>query len=360
MAWRSAPARPGRTSSRARCPSRASCRWCPIAPTAKTTTWTATWTSPLIRAARRCADGSELDPQCSDGIDNDSDGDIDWPEDLECGTPDDTTEGGLPACSDGVDNDGDALIDALDSGCTSSTDCTEVQLGVCQDGIDNDADALVDYPADPGCHSVNDDTEFDLTEGDIRSRLMLLFDTSGSMNWNSCTRRVHRRRRLARVPRHRVACSPSQHGCDRTAAPTASRTTPPGKAKQASDRGRTASATSSGPHALSSARDQFACRTRQRQRRRRRLAGCGRAPCSGWSRGDVAREFDPENTIQHLCWSTRRLHELSGHAAGGHGLRAARRAATRRSAACSARRWTRSRRSAPPRIRLVSTAAPTA
>ena len=48
------------------------------------------------------------------------------------------------------------------------------------------ADGLIDYPADPGCHSINDDDESDLTQGDIRSRLLLLFDTSGSMNWNVC------------------------------------------------------------------------------------------------------------------------------------------------------------------------------
>jgi hypothetical protein len=133
-------------------------------------------------------DGNEANPACADGIDNDSDGDIDWPADLECVGPDGTTEGGAPACADAKDNDGDGLVDALDPDCINAMDRTERTLGVCEDGLDNDSptDGLIDYPEDPGCHSINDDDESDLSQGDIRSRLLLLFDTSGSMNWNVC------------------------------------------------------------------------------------------------------------------------------------------------------------------------------
>jgi hypothetical protein len=133
-------------------------------------------------------DSNEVDPQCSDGIDNDGDGLVDWPADFECEAPDDQAEAGPPACGDGTDNDGDGLVDLLDPGCSGPTDRTEVQLGPCMDGIDNDGDGLRDFPADPGCHSANDDSElnFAYSPSDVRARLLIAFDTSGSMNWNTC------------------------------------------------------------------------------------------------------------------------------------------------------------------------------
>jgi hypothetical protein len=54
-----------------------------------------------------------------------------------------------PACSDGADNDRDGQTDVADGGCTSATDDSE-QFD-CQDGIDNDGDGDADYPADDGC-----------------------------------------------------------------------------------------------------------------------------------------------------------------------------------------------------------------
>lgn len=75
----------------------------------------------------------ERKPQCSDGIDNDSDGKIDYPNDPGCYSADDDDERDMPACNDGVDNDGDGKID---------------------------------YPNDPGCSSANDKTEtFDTVAG---------------------------------------------------------------------------------------------------------------------------------------------------------------------------------------------------
>lgn len=55
-----------------------------------------------------------------------------------------------PACSDGVSNDADGLIDyPNDPGCFAAGDDTEVED--CQDGIDNDKDGFIDFPADPQC-----------------------------------------------------------------------------------------------------------------------------------------------------------------------------------------------------------------
>ncbi len=65
--------------------------------------------------------------RCSDGLDNDGDGDTDWGEDDSCGG----AEAGLfaleeTACSDGIDNDGDGLIDyPLDPGCLDPTQWSE-------------------------------------------------------------------------------------------------------------------------------------------------------------------------------------------------------------------------------------------
>ena len=79
-----------------------------------------------------------------------------------------------PECSDGIDNDGDGLIDyPHDPGCSSGGDLTEnksvggsskqpVNKPECSDGIDNDGDGLIDYPHDPGCVSSNDVSETDI------------------------------------------------------------------------------------------------------------------------------------------------------------------------------------------------------
>lgn len=74
-------------------------------------------------------------------------------------------------CSDGLDNDGDGLIDyPADPGCSSPADSDEYNAPPpppprpsapqCSDGVDNDGDGLIDYPADGGCSSLTDDDEY--------------------------------------------------------------------------------------------------------------------------------------------------------------------------------------------------------
>jgi hypothetical protein len=66
------------------------------------------------------------------------------------------------ACRDGLDNDGDGLADhGADPGCASVNDESELSIVInvpgsppfntCDDGVDNDGDTLVDYGSDPGC-----------------------------------------------------------------------------------------------------------------------------------------------------------------------------------------------------------------
>jgi hypothetical protein len=73
-------------------------------------------------------------PKCSDGIDNDGDGKIDYPNDPGCFVPqqddetDDCPDGpGCPQCADGIDNDGNGTTDYPDDpSCTSAADVDEI------------------------------------------------------------------------------------------------------------------------------------------------------------------------------------------------------------------------------------------
>jgi hypothetical protein len=109
-----------------------------------------------------CADGLGIEnPQCSNGIDDDGDTFVDFPLDPQCASVSDFSEVVPPPfqCGDHLDNDGDGLIDfPADPGCTSLTDNSELNA-LCNNGIDDDGDGLTDFPADPGCANVNSSPE---------------------------------------------------------------------------------------------------------------------------------------------------------------------------------------------------------
>jgi hypothetical protein len=89
-------------------------------------------------------------PLCSDGIDNDSDGDIDYPADRGCWNAESDIEN--PECDDGINNDPgvDSATDfPADRGCFAAASNDESP--VCDDGIDNDGDGDVDFPEDLKC-----------------------------------------------------------------------------------------------------------------------------------------------------------------------------------------------------------------
>jgi hypothetical protein len=76
---------------------------------------------------------------CADELDNDSDGDTDYPDDAGCADEDDDTElippgDPIPACGNGVDDDGDGLVDfeGGDPGCVAASD--PVELDGCMPG----------------------------------------------------------------------------------------------------------------------------------------------------------------------------------------------------------------------------------
>lgn len=85
------------------------------------------------------------DTACDNGIDDDGDGDADYPEDAGCLNANDAFErfDALP-CDDGFDGDGDGAFDyPEDVGCTSPTGVREDPA--CSDGIDNDGDGQIDW-----------------------------------------------------------------------------------------------------------------------------------------------------------------------------------------------------------------------
>jgi hypothetical protein len=95
---------------------------------------------------------------CSDGLDNDGDGLIDFPEDRGCRHASDLSE--EPECADGLDNDGDGRIDFDPVTFANPGDATTLPAGLgdpgckdltwgtespqCQDGLNNDP--IQDYP----------------------------------------------------------------------------------------------------------------------------------------------------------------------------------------------------------------------
>lgn len=68
--------------------------------------------------------------------------------------------GTAPAqCQNTIDDDGDGQVDfPADPGCASDTDNDETNPQ-CIDGLDNDGDTRTDYPADPGCANAQDNSE---------------------------------------------------------------------------------------------------------------------------------------------------------------------------------------------------------
>ena len=91
-------------------------------------------------------DGQKLhvlgDLPCSDGLDNDGDGLVDFPDDPGCVDAAGIRED--PDCQDGIDDDGDGFVDFPgDPGCPDAT--ANLEDPACQDGIDNDGNPGTDF-----------------------------------------------------------------------------------------------------------------------------------------------------------------------------------------------------------------------
>jgi hypothetical protein len=134
---------------------------------------------PGCRSAIDAVEGSGVAlPSCGNDLDDDSDGLTDE-LDTDCseGSGSDELPGDAPtapaatgtnACADGLDNDGDGAIDwPQDGGCRSADADTEQPATACSDGLDNDGDGATDWPADTDCYGPNDTVE-------ARGRIALL------------------------------------------------------------------------------------------------------------------------------------------------------------------------------------------
>jgi len=101
--------------------------------------------------------------ECSDGVDSDGDGRLDYPADPGCTSPDDLSERSptLP-CDDGADDDGDGRADfdpatfANPLAGSGDLGCMSIAFGredpPCQDGVDNDGDAGIDFDGGQSIH----------------------------------------------------------------------------------------------------------------------------------------------------------------------------------------------------------------
>lgn len=101
-------------------------------------------------------------PACSNTLDDDGDGQADYPGDEGCASADDTDERGTLVCDDGVDQDGDTLADfPADPGCNNVGDSSELgpPSRECDNGNDDDGDSFVDFPDDPQCAGPEDTSE---------------------------------------------------------------------------------------------------------------------------------------------------------------------------------------------------------
>jgi cysteine-rich repeat protein len=89
-------------------------------------------------------------PACSNGRDDDGDGQTDFPADAGCTDANDGSERGSASCDDDIDNDGDYGVDVGgDIACASIFGW--VETAKCKDGLDNDGDGFVDF--DGGLHA---------------------------------------------------------------------------------------------------------------------------------------------------------------------------------------------------------------
>ena len=248
-------------------------------------------------------DESDVGIQCADGVDNDGDGKIDWPADTGCADGWDQTEGGNPACSDGLDNDGDGLVDyPTDPDCSGALDASEILYPACSDGVDNDGDGKTDFPADPGCHAAFDPSEVDLgAQAATRPRLLIAFDTSGSMNWSTCDATFTGGDGSRECPGGDMACMQCQAaGCgdgqtndSRLAKVKAGLT----------DVLRAFGEVDFGLMRFHQRAEPFSCPTAVASLRSGGWQGAGAAPCGdGFSAGDLLVSFSPDNRAELLRW----------------------------------------------------------
>jgi uncharacterized repeat protein (TIGR01451 family) len=185
-----------------------------------------------------------------------------------------------------------------------STGC-DANAPACANGCDDDADGKIDFPDDAGCAAATDTTEQDFTPaGPVKSRVLVVFDTSGSMMWNTCRDEFTGGDGSIACPGADVACSPSPPGCGTL-----------GCGNGIADDARLAKVKSGISNVVNGFGEvewglmrfhqlptQFSCGTLNVNKNDGGWQGAGASPCTGFDSGDVVVKFDPENINSMLSW----------------------------------------------------------
>jgi uncharacterized repeat protein (TIGR01451 family) len=186
----------------------------------------------------------------------------------------------------------------------------------CSNGRDDDGDGRVDFPSDPGCHSWNDNDERDPREPtDVRPRLLVVFDTSGSMNWNTCNPTFTGGDGSLECPGADVACATcASPSCDNRAADDSR--------LHRARLGLANAVTAFGEvdYALMRFRQvpvAFACPNANANRQSGGWVGAGAAPCTGFAAGELIVAFDRDNVRDLLEWIDGRSNDPAGTPAPG-------------------------------------------
>jgi hypothetical protein len=106
---------------------------------------------------------------CADGVDNDADGQVDFPEDAGCTWSGDLSE--LPDCADGIDNDNDGAVDMADTFCSTPSDLREEP--------DLDSDGVTD--AEDNCVVASNPTQLDADQDGYGNACDADYDDDGSV-----------------------------------------------------------------------------------------------------------------------------------------------------------------------------------
>ena len=121
--------------------------------------------NPADKLCYRDLPGASIDAAVDGDVNGAADADTDAPPMPDAAMIDASTN---PACSDGVDNDCDGGIDfGNDPGCSSASDNDEHGSAKCDNGMDDDQDGFTDFHplgascgvGDPGCTGPNDNSE---------------------------------------------------------------------------------------------------------------------------------------------------------------------------------------------------------
>lgn len=175
----------------------------------------------------------------------------------------------------------------------------------CANGTDNDGDGLIDFPDDPGCNSAIDNEETDAPAGGvIKGRVLIVFDTSGSMMWNTCRNDFTGGDGSLSCPGSDVACLPSPPGCNTS-----------GCGNGIADDSRLWKVKTGITNVVSGFGEvewglmrfkqlpvDFSCGTLNVNKNDGGWQGAGGAPCTGFNAGELTVKFDPQSANSLLGW----------------------------------------------------------